>query len=63
MNIIILIQQRKIIIYLFFYSVIKINNSWIRFNDESVREIDLKEMKVDKQNHNKYVYNLFYEKK
>ena len=63
MNIIILIQQRKIIIYLFFYSVIKINNSWIRFNDESVREIDLKEMKVDKQKHNKYVYNLFYEKK
>ena len=63
MNIIILIQQRKIIIYLFFYSVIKINNSWIKFNDESLWEIDLKEMKVDKQNHNKYVYNLFYEKK
>ena len=42
--------------------MIKLGNSWIKFNDNKVEDYPMEELKVKKKNNNKYIYNIFYEK-
>ena len=42
--------------------MIKLGNSWIKFDDNNVENYPMEKLKVDKQNNNKYIYNIFYEK-